>query len=43
MLYLHIGTSQERSGYSIITDQQILILIIETTHASGRWLTCNKK
>jgi len=44
MLYLHIETSQERSGPTImITDQQRLILMIKTSHASGRWLTCERK
>jgi len=44
MLYLHIETSQERSGHTImITDQQRLILINKMTHASSRVLTCNRK
>jgi len=43
MLYLHIETSEERLGHTIIiTDQQRLILIYKTTHASGRGLTCNR-
>jgi len=44
MLYLHIKTSQERSGHTImIIDHQRLILIHKTAHASGRRLTCNRK
>jgi len=44
MFYLHIETSQEQSGHTImITDQQRLILINKTTHASERGLACNKK
>jgi len=44
MLYLHIKTSQERSGHTImITDQQRLILIHKMAHTSGRRLTCNRK
>ena len=44
MLYLNIETSQERSGYTVmITDQQRLILMIKTSHASGQGLACNKK
>jgi len=44
MLYLHIETSQERSGHTVmITDQQRLILMIKTSHASGRGLACNRK
>jgi len=27
----------------MITDQQTLILVIKTTHASRRWLTCERK
>ena len=43
-LYLHIETSQERSGHTVmITDQQRLRLIIKTSHASGRGLACNRK
>jgi len=44
MLYLHIETSQERSGHTVmITDQQRLILMIKTLHASERGLVCNGK
>jgi len=44
MLYLYIETSQERSGHTImITDQQRLTLMIKTSHASRRRLTCNRK
>jgi len=44
ILYLHIETSQERSGHTImITYQQRLIPINKMTHASGRGLTCDKK
>jgi len=44
MLYLHIETLQERSGPTImIIDQQRHILMIKTTHASERWLACDKK
>jgi len=44
MLYLHIETSQERSGHTVmITDQQRLILMIKTSHASERRLACNRK
>jgi len=44
MLYLHIETSQERSGHTImITNQQRLILINKTTHASGRGLHATEK
>jgi len=44
MLYLHIETSQERSGHIImITDQWRLILINKTAHASERGLTCHRK
>jgi len=44
MLYLHIEISKERSGHTImITDQQRLILVIKTSHASGRGLACNRK
>jgi len=44
MLYLHIETSQERSGSTImITGQQRLVLMIKTRHASERWLTCERK
>jgi len=44
MLYLHIETSQERSGHTImITDQQRLILVIKMSHASEKGLACNTK
>jgi len=44
MLYLPIETSQDRSGHTVmITDQHKLILMIKTSHASGRGLACNKK
>ena len=44
MLYLHIETSQERSGHTVmIIDQQRLILMIKTSHASRRGLACNIK
>jgi len=44
MLYLPIEISQEQSGHTImITDQQRLILMIKTLHASGRGFACNKK
>jgi len=44
MFYLHIKTSQERSGHTVMsTDQQRLILMIKMTHASERGLTCNRK
>jgi len=44
MLYLHIETSQERSGHSgMINDQQRLILMIKTSQTSGRRLACNRK
>jgi len=44
MLYLHIETSQERLGHTVMnTNQQRLILMIEMSHASGRELACNKK
>jgi len=44
MLYLHIETSQGRSGQTVmITDQERLILMIKTSHASGRGLACNRK
>jgi len=44
MLYLHIETSQEQSGHTVmITDQQRLILMIKTSHASGRGPACNRK
>jgi len=44
MLYLHIETSQERLEHIImIIDQQKLILMIKTRHASKRWPTCERK
>jgi len=44
MFYLHIETSQGQSGHTVmITDQQRLILMIKTSHASGKGLACNKK
>ena len=44
MFYLHIETSQERLGHTVmITDQQRLILMIITSHASEKGLACNRK
>jgi len=44
MLYLHIETSQERLGHTVmITDQQRIILMIKTMHESERGLTYDKK
>jgi len=35
MLYLYLGTTQERSGPTVmITDQPRLILMIKTSHAT---------
>jgi len=43
MFHLHIKTSQERSGHTIMTtDQQRLILINKTTHASEKGLHATK-
>jgi len=44
MLYLHIETSQERLGHTVmIIDQPRFISINKTTHARGREFTCNIK